>query len=117
MFTSARTLITRAAPLVITALSVALSANLAFAAPPTSSTVVQYRELDLSTEAGVQALYERIKTAASQLCWHETVGHSVIDKEALYLDCYKEAVANGVTQIGQARLTAIHRADSRLAVN
>ena len=116
MFTSARTLITRAAILVITALSAALWANTALAGPPTLNTVVQYHDLDLSTEAGVQALYERIKTAAKRMCFHQTVGQSVIDKGAVYVACYKEAVANVVKQIGQARLAAIHRADSRLAV-
>ena len=117
MFTSARTLITRAAPLVITALSVALSANVAFAAPPTSSTVVQYRDLDLSTEAGVQALYERIKTAAKRVCFHETDGQSLVDKQAVYVACYRDTIGNAVKQLGVARLAAVHRAQSRLAAN
>jgi len=111
MLTSARTMITRAATLGITALSVALWANTALAGPSTSSTVVHYRDLDLSTDAGVQALYERIKSAAQRLCFHATVGHSVIDKEALYVACYKDAVASAVKQIGQARLAAMHRAE------
>lgn len=117
MFTSARTLITCTAALVITALSVALWANTALAGPPPSSTVVQYHDLDLSTDAGLQALYARIKTAAKRVCFHETSGHSLLDKQEQYFACYKYAVANAVRDIGQARLAAIHRAQSRLAAN
>ena len=117
MFTSARTVITGTATLVITALSVALSGNTALAGPPTSSIVVHFRDLDLSTDVGVQALYERIKTAAKRVCFHETDGQSLVDKQAVYVACYRDTIGNAVKQVGEARLAAVHRAQSRLAAN
>lgn len=116
MFTSARTLTTHAA-LVIAALSSPLWADTAVAGPATASTVVQYRDLDLSTDAGVQALYARIKAAAKHMCFLETSEHPGIDQQARYFACYEDAVVNAVKQVGQARLAALHRTQSPLAKN
>jgi len=117
MSTSARAVITGAATLVITALSVTLWSNTALAGPPTSSIVVPFRDLDLATDVGVQALYERIKTAAKRVCFHETDGQSLVDKQAVYIACYRDTIGNAVKQVGEARLAAVHRAQSRLAAN
>jgi len=117
MSTSARAVITGAATLVITALSVTLWSNTALAGPPTSSIVVPFRDLDLATDVGVQALYERIKTAAKRVCFHETDGQSLVDKQAVYIACYRDTIGNAVKQVGEARLAAVHRAQSRLVAN
>ena len=117
MLTSTRAVITHAATLVITALSVVLWANTALAGPATSSIVVHFRDLDLSTDAGVQELYERIKAAARRVCFHETDGQSLVDKQAVYVACYQDTLGNAVKQVGEARLAAAHRARSRLAAN
>ena len=116
MSTSARTLTIRAA-LVIAALSSPLWAITAAAGPATASTVVQYRDLDLSTDAGVQALYKRIEAAAEHVCFLETSGHPGIDQQARFFACHQDAIANAVKQIGEARLAALHRERSRLAKN
>jgi len=117
MLTSAHAVITGTAAVVITALSVALWGNTALAGSPTSSIVVHFRDLDLSTDAGVQALYERIKTAAKRVCQHETDGQSLVDKQAVYVACYRDTIGNAVKQVGEARLAAVHGAQSRLAAN
>jgi UrcA family protein len=116
MSTSVLTLTIRAV-LVIAALSSPLWSDTAAAGPATASTVIQYRDLDLSTDAGVQAVYERIKTAARHVCFLETSEHPGIDQQARYFACYEDALANAVKQIGESRLAALHRTQSRLAGN
>jgi UrcA family protein len=116
MSTSVRTLAIRAV-LVIAALSSPLWSETAAAGPATASKIIQYGDLDLSTDAGVQALYERIKSAARHVCYLEMSEHPGIDLQARYFDCYEDAVANAVKQIGEARLAALHRTQSRLAGN
>lgn len=116
MFTSARTLTAHAAVL-IAALSSPLWADTAATGPMPASTVIQYGDLDLSTDTGVRALYERIKVAAKRVCLMETSGHPGIDQQARYFACYQDAVADAVKQIGEARLAALHHTRSRLVRN
>jgi UrcA family protein len=114
MSTSARTRIIHVA-LIIAALSPLLWGGTALAGP--ASKVIQYGDLDLSTDAGVHSLYQRIKAAASKVCLRETSAHHGVDERARYFACYKYAVANAVQQLGQARLAALHREQSGLAAN
>lgn len=116
MSAAARTLITSTA-LIVAVLSLPRWADTALAGSPPESTVIQYRDLDLSTDAGVRALYERIKRAAHHVCFVETSAHPGIDQQALYSACYQDAVADAVKQLGQERLAALHRAQSRVAAN
>jgi UrcA family protein len=116
MSTSTFTRITQAA-LVITALASPLCTNAAAAGAPPASAIVQYRDLDLSTGTGLQALYERIKTAAQRVCLRETSAHPGIDQRARYFACCEDAIANSIKQLDPARLAALHREQLRLTAN
>jgi UrcA family protein len=101
----------------ISTLALPLAANLAIAAPPSASAIVQLGDLDLATDAGVRVLYHRIKDAAEFVCYRETSVHAGIDQQARYANCFDHVVATAVKQVGQERLVALHRDQSRLAAN
>lgn len=98
--------------LAIYAFASSLWTNRAIAEPPPASRVVRYHDLDLSTEAGTQKLYERIKAAADLVCFQDT-RQTRADQQALYVACYEDAVARAVSRISQPRLASLHRAQSR----
>lgn len=75
-------------------------------APSDASAVrVSYRDLDLNTDAGSQALYERITHAAHKVC---AVG-DIRDLTALAQSdsCERAAVSHAVQQVHNARLAAL----------
>ena len=68
-------------------------------------TAVYYNALDLSSEQGTQALYQRLVSAARAVC----PGYDSRDLAA-YADsraCQRAAVARAVVQIGDARLASV----------
>jgi UrcA family protein len=116
MFTSARILVVRSA-LVVAALSCALPVGTALAESHAESTAVQFGDLDLATDAGITALYGRIKSAAWQVCFREMSSQGGIDQQARLYQCYENAVANAVEHVGKARIVTLHRAESPFAAN
>ena len=62
---------------------------------------VSFRDLDLSTTQGAQALYDRITGAAREVC----VG---VDLEA-YDACRANAIEGAVKDVGNPLLSAAHR--------
>ena len=93
--------------LTVAALLIAVVAPNAFAADTseTSSRVVRFGDLNLSTEEGVRTLYHRIQGAASRVC-REAAGPDGI---FWYWKCYENAVANAVNKVNNSHLTAMHR--------
>lgn len=94
----------------------ALSTVALFAAPAVASaaqpsdeilqTAVYYNALDLSTDQGTHALYQRLQSAARAVC----PGYDSRDLAA-YADsraCQRAAVARAIVTIGNARLAAVH---------
>jgi UrcA family protein len=69
---------------------------------------VSYAGLDLSTRAGAETLYRRIKAAAKEVCapWE---GHE-LERVAKWRSCYGQAVANAVAEVHRPALTALHQA-------
>jgi UrcA family protein len=63
--------------------------------------IVRFDDLDISTAAGAQALYERIRSAARVVCRQET--YPLVD------ECRASAVENGVRAVGSPLLASIHR--------
>jgi UrcA family protein len=70
--------------------------------------VVPFADLDLSREAGVKALYQRIKAAAESVCSPLRRTRS-LTMEPGWRDCLNTAVANAVADIDHPRLTELHR--------
>jgi len=111
-------------PRTLTALAAlgALTTAAAFASPSVAAagqpaadvpqTSVSYNLLDLSTDNGTRTLYARIKSAARAVC--PTYDSRDLAAFAESRQCQREAVARAITQIGNARLAAVHaRATTR----
>jgi UrcA family protein len=77
------------------------------------SVVVRFADLDLSRPKDAQALYDRLHAAARLVC--EDAGNGLEDLAHLrqYKDCIDRALANAVTDVGSAKLTAIRQAVNR----
>jgi UrcA family protein len=74
---------------------------------------VSYAELDLSKQAGAQALYGRIKQAARTVCGsNDSMPWNQIDTNR----CIKTAVNDAVAKVNAPLLTALHQSqNTRLA--
>jgi UrcA family protein len=71
-----------------------------------ASRIVRYGDLDLSTSAGIQTLYERIQNAAWHVCERVMLDHgstSAIDS----IKCRKASVAAAVANVNKPALTAL----------
>ena len=71
------------------------------------SQVVRYHDLDLSDSTGARVLYERIETAAEQVCG-PVRPHDV--SQAWVRPCIRRAVARAVSDIDAPNLTTLHEA-------
>ncbi len=80
-----------------------LVASNAFADPQLRSETVKFQDLNVSTPAGVEALYSRIHAAAKRVC-------SAPDWEWYReLPCAKEAEATAIAKVNVPALTAFYR--------
>lgn len=98
--------------LLLTAGMVAGFAAPAEAAPParaaeTRSVTVGFADLDLRTEAGVQALYRRLGRAAGRACGDYATRD--LAARADWQRCRAEALAGAVERFGDARVAEVHR--------
>ncbi len=67
---------------------------------------VSYADLDLSNPAGAQALYDRIKKAASSVCGE--IEDTQFEHKVFFRECYDQAVANAVAEANRPTLTALY---------
>lgn len=106
-----------AVALVALTLGVTSTGALALSASDSSSSVtVSVADLDLSRSTDAQVLYKLIQQAAYEVC-NGFVGPFAELRTRASL-CYKSAVANAVTQVGNPLLDTLHRAQlSRIASN
>jgi len=72
---------------------------------------VSFAELNLQKEAGVRVLYTRLLKASKTACGAHGPQTLLPTAPALrdHRTCVKESLSNAVSQIGNARLTAIHQ--------
>ncbi len=89
-----------------------LAAARAPAAMP-GDVAVNYADLDISTTAGAEKLYERIRLAAEQVC--PAVDFMDLQRHRVAVRCLNEAVAHAVNSIASPQLAAIHAARSHRA--
>ena len=86
----------------------------AYAATPSDdvpSVVVSYGDLNLATEQGTLALYNRIIHAASQVCPQSDMRN--LAGVAASKSCQSQAVARAVRDVHSAQLAALHADRSR----
>lgn len=69
-------------------------------APEVATRTVRIADLDLSTAAGVQTLYGRIKEATRIVCRHEL--------SRLEHECRARAIENAVKDVGSPLLASMH---------
>jgi UrcA family protein len=81
------------------------------AEPAAPSVVVKYTDLDLATDSGNQALYQRIATAAKQVCPAETTRD--LKQFASSRACQAAAIRQAVDEVSSPRLAAVRASHSR----
>lgn len=69
------------------------------------SLVLKYDQQSLSSEAGARALYQRILSAANDVCPASTPGSFAISPGVAH--CRKEAIACAVSQVHNPRLAEL----------
>lgn len=73
---------------------------------------VRYSDLDLGTQAGATALYNRIRRAAEQVCGDPSSRQ--LAEVAAVRACVDRAISSSVRSVNDARLTNVY--DSRIGV-
>jgi len=73
--------------------------------PDVPSVTVRYADLDLSTSAGANELYQRIQAAAKQVCGPP--GADLIEQTG-WRRCYRMAVGDAVRKVNSPLLIAVH---------
>jgi UrcA family protein len=74
---------------------------------------VHYSDLDLGTQAGATALYDRIRNAAKQVCGDASSRQLV--EAAAARACINRAIASSVHSVNSARLASVY--DSHFGVS
>lgn len=77
--------------------------------------VVNYDDLDITNEQGLERLYSRIQYAAMDICDYDRL-HKELSRQRRPASCYRAAVDDAIKQVNQPMLTALHRAKSKTAV-
>ncbi len=97
----------------LTTIACAAGSRAALADDPVYTTVqktVSYADLDLSKPAGAQALYDRIKKAASSVC--SELEDSQFEHRVMFRECYDQAVANAVAKANRPMLTTLYNSSN-----
>jgi UrcA family protein len=81
----------------------ALAVSTASAGEPIRSETVKFQDLNVSSAAGAEALYNRIHAAAKRVCaqpdaWQPSV-----------IACVRKSEANAISKVNQPLLTAFYR--------
>jgi UrcA family protein len=104
--------------LICTALAATMSLYASFASAEEETApqrAVAYQTSELASDAGTQKLYNRLKTAARDVCSSHRTRRDAPALRA-YKECYQEALDNAVADVNQQTLTALHdRSESRSA--
>lgn len=82
------------------------------AAHESPQTVVRYDDLDLTTDAGARALYERIADAARRVCPDDNGVRDLVRTRNARV-CRDTAIARAIEDMGNEKLAAIQQAPKR----
>ena len=80
----------------------------ALAGDGSRSIKVGYSDLDLTTQAGADTLYHRIRGAARQVCGYDS---SFWDQRS-FRNCFNSAVGNAVAKVNNPLLTTLYAGKS-----
>jgi UrcA family protein len=70
--------------------------------------LVRYADLDITTVAGAEKLYERIQQAAAQVC--PAPNSPLASAHVALVRCRNEVVAHAVSSVGSPQVTAVFAA-------
>jgi UrcA family protein len=87
------------------ALACVLVTSNAYAGDDVHSQTVKFADLNLSTPAGVEALYRRIHAAAQRVCGYEATSAYGRD---IWQNCVRPTVDATVAKVNNPQLTALH---------
>jgi UrcA family protein len=73
-----------------------------------NSVVVRFGDLNLSSQAGVASLYQRIQNAAESVC--SPLETRILGLRDAYDSCVTDALAQGVAAVGNPSLSEFHAA-------
>ena len=77
--------------------------------------VVGYADLDLSKQADVRSLYERLQRASARVCGDYKDLRSLAMKRS-YEVCFQQSLSRAVDEVNHAAVTAMYAADNRVKV-
>jgi UrcA family protein len=83
------------------------SAQAASAFGEIPTVAVHYADLNLTTDAGVRALYRRLQVAARQVC--RSFESHEIGRATQRRACYNQALSNAVTKVNLEMLSVLHK--------
>lgn len=78
------------------------------------STVVNYRDLDLSQSTDVERLYSRLKYASLKVCYAYDIRDLRVQR--IQQACSEAALSRAVERVNEPKLTALHAAEPRMRV-
>jgi len=81
-----------------------LTLNAAYGEEAPKSLTVQFADLDLSKDAGLATLFDRIKGAAERVCSAHSGGTTLRDKQQ-YAACVEFALSNAIARVDRPELT------------
>jgi UrcA family protein len=78
------------------------------------STTVSYGDLDLSRDADAKVLYSRLRAAAKSVCG--TVDARNLRMRQAAAECYRQSLANAVSDVGDQNVATLHASDPSIRV-
>jgi UrcA family protein len=81
-----------------------LSLNAAYAEEAPKTLTVHFADLDLSNDAGVARLFDRIKGAATRVCSGQRGGQTLRDNQQ-HTACVELALSNALARVDRPELT------------
>ena len=81
-----------------------LALNAAYGEEAPKTVTVQFADLDLSMDAGLAMLFDRMKGAATRVCSGHRGGTTLRDKQQ-YAACVDFALSNAVARVDRPELT------------
>jgi UrcA family protein len=107
MFTTARNELFAMVAILATSAAFCGPARAESADPEVPSVAVHYGDLDLTSDAGIKVLYQRLRVAAKQVCSAFT-GFQIKDVMQRRA-CYKESLSDAVTKVNLEMLSVLHK--------
>ena len=96
-----------------------LALNAAYGEEAPKTLTVQFADLDLSKDAGLARLFDRLKGAATRVCSGQSGGTTLRDQQQ-YAACVDFALSNAVARVDRPELTeymtSLHSAQNKVPV-